>query len=81
MQNQRPNSGGPKSASIAKSFGIEAHMITPREAKEIYPPLDPTAIQGAIYIPNDGQTNPVDTTMALIAGRGSTEQPLSIVAK
>ena len=57
-----------KTASIAKSFGIEAHMITPCESKEIYPPLDPTAIQGAIYIPNDGQTNPVDTTMALIAG-------------
>jgi glycine cleavage system T protein len=55
-------------ASIAKSFDIEAHMITPAEAKEIYPAIDPRIIEGAIYIPRDGQTNPVDTTMSLIAG-------------
>jgi 4-methylaminobutanoate oxidase (formaldehyde-forming) len=57
-----------KVASIAKSFGIEAHMIAPGEAKQLYPAIDPSIIEGAIYIPNDGQTNPVDTTMSLIAG-------------
>ena len=57
-----------KVASIAKSFGIEAHMISPGEALELYPAIDPSIIQGAIYIPEDGQTNPVDTTMSLIAG-------------
>ena len=55
-------------ASIAKSFDIEAHIITPAEAKEIYPAIDESVIEGAIYIPKDGQTNPVDTTMSLIAG-------------
>ena len=55
-------------ASIAKSFGIEAHIITPAEAKDIYPAIDESVIEGAIYIPKDGQTNPVDTTMSLIAG-------------
>ena len=55
-------------ASIAKSFGIEAHMIGPNEAKTIYPAIDASIIEGAIHIPNDGQTNPVDTTMSLIAG-------------
>ena len=55
-------------ASIAKSFDIEAHMITPVEAKEIYPAMDESIIEGAIYIPKDGQTNPVDSTMSLIAG-------------
>ena len=55
-------------ASIAKSFGIEAHMIGPDEAKAIYPAIDASIVEGAIYIPNDGQTNPVDTTMSLIAG-------------
>ena len=43
-----------KMATIAGSFGIEAHMLNPRE--------------GAIYIPGDGQTNPVDTTASMIAG-------------
>ena len=57
-----------KVASIAKSFGIEAHMISPGEARELYPAIDSSIIQGAIYIPKDGQTNPVDTTMSLIAG-------------
>ncbi len=39
-----------RTASIAKSFGIEAHIISPYEAKQIYPPLDVTQIQGAIYL-------------------------------
>ncbi len=55
-------------ATVAKSFGIEAHMIGPAEAAEIYPGIDDSLVEGAIYIPKDGQTNPVDTTMSLIAG-------------
>ena len=57
-----------KIASIAKNFDIEAHMITPSEAKAIYPAMNEGIIEGAIFIPQDGQTNPVDTTMSLIAG-------------
>ncbi len=57
-----------RAASIAHSSGIEAHMLSPSEAAEIYPSIDPSVIEGAIYIPKDGQTNPVDTTMSLIAG-------------
>ena len=55
-------------ATVAKSFGIEAHMIGPAEAVELYPGIDVSLVEGAIYIPKDGQTNPVDTTMSLIAG-------------
>jgi glycine cleavage system aminomethyltransferase T/glycine/D-amino acid oxidase-like deaminating enzyme len=55
-------------ATVAKSFGIEAHVIGPAEAAEIYPGIDESLVEGAIYIPKDGQTNPVDTTMSLIAG-------------
>ena len=55
-------------ASIAKSFNIEAEMISPSEAQNIYPKLNKECIEGAIYISKDGQTNPVDTTMSLIAG-------------
>ena len=57
-----------RTASIAKSFDIEAHMISPAEAKALYPAIDESIIEGAIYIPKDGQTNPVDSTMSLIAG-------------
>ena len=55
-------------ASIAKSFNIEAEIISSSEAQKIYPSLNKKCIEGAIYIPKDGQTNPVDTTMSLIAG-------------
>ena len=57
-----------RAASVAKSFGIEAHIISAREAADLYPALNKDLIQGAVFIPKDGQTNPVDTTMALIAG-------------
>ncbi|MGV3553363.1 GcvT family protein [Rhizobium sp.] len=57
-----------RNASVAKSFGLEAGMISPREAKELYPALEESIIEGAVYIPNDGQTNPIDTCMALAAG-------------
>ena len=57
-----------KGAAIAKSFAIDAHIISPSEAREIYPAIDARNIEGAVYIPADGQTNPVDTTRALIAG-------------
>ena len=63
-----------KIASIAKNFGIEAHMITPSEAKAIYPAMNERIIEGAIFIPQDGQTNPVDTTMSLIAGYDSSHR-------
>ena len=55
-------------ASIAHGAGIEAHMLTPAEAHALYPAMDPSVIEGAIFVPQDGQTNPVDTTMSLIAG-------------
>ena len=57
-----------KVASIAGHLGIEAHMVGPSQAKAIYPAIDERVIEGAIYIPDDGQTNPVDTTLSLIAG-------------
>ncbi len=57
-----------RNASVAKSFGLEAHMISPQEAKQLYPAIDASIIEGAVYIPNDGQTNPIDTCMSLAAG-------------
>lgn len=57
-----------RAASVAKSFGIEAHIISPAEASKLYPEMNHHLIAGAVFIPNDGQANPVDTTMSLIAG-------------
>ncbi len=57
-----------RAASVAKSFGLEAHMISPKEAQDIHPAIDPSILAGAVFIPKDGQTNPIDTCMSLIAG-------------
>jgi 4-methylaminobutanoate oxidase (formaldehyde-forming) len=55
-------------ASLARSFGIDAHVISPKEVKDIYPALDDSLVAGGLFIPKDGQLNPVDTINALIAG-------------
>ncbi|WP_347309923.1 GcvT family protein [Defluviimonas sp. SAOS-178_SWC] len=55
-------------ASIAKTYGIAADLITAREAGELYPGLDTSVVEGALFIPKDGQLNAVDTVMAFMAG-------------
>ncbi|KQU92818.1 FAD-dependent oxidoreductase [Mesorhizobium sp. Root102] len=54
--------------SLGKSFDVEAHMLSPREIKDLYPLLDESHIVGGAFIPGDGQTNPVDSTQALAKG-------------
>ncbi len=54
--------------SLGKTFGVEAHMLSPSEVKEHYPILDDSRILGGAFIPDDGQTNPIDTTQALAKG-------------
>ena len=55
-----------RTVSTGKLVGIEAQMITPAEAKRLYPLLDEATVVGGAYIPDDGQVNPVDLTMAYI---------------
>lgn len=55
-------------ASIANSFGIDAHVLSPGEVKDMYPALDERIVAGGLFIPGDGQLSPVDTVNALIAG-------------
>ena len=55
-------------ASLAKSFDIEAHVISPTEVKDMYPALEESLVAGGVFIPGDGQLSPVDTINALIGG-------------
>ena len=55
-------------ASIAKSFGVEAQVIGPGEARNLYPAIDSGLMEGGLFIPEDGQLDPVDTVMAFVAG-------------
>ena len=55
-------------ASLAKCFGIEADVLSPEGVAKRHPLIDTSRVVGGLFIPADGQTNPVDTTMALARG-------------
>ncbi len=54
---------------MARCFGLEVQVLTPAEAQERWPLLRTEDLVGAVYLPKDGQTNPIDTTQALAARR------------
>ncbi len=56
------------SATIARSFGLEFEMITPREAKDIVPLLEVEDLVSAAYVASDGVANPSDLATALAKG-------------
>ena len=57
-----------KQVALARSFGVEVELITPREAGELYPVMRTDDLQGAIWIPGDGKANPADLCMSLAKG-------------
>jgi 4-methylaminobutanoate oxidase (formaldehyde-forming) len=57
-----------RQAAMARSFGIEVELLTPREALEKWPPLRIDDLQGALWFPADGKANPADLTMSLAKG-------------
>jgi 4-methylaminobutanoate oxidase (formaldehyde-forming) len=56
-----------RQAAMARSCGIDCRWLTPAELSERWPHLKTSDVQGGVYMPRDGQTNPVDTTLALAA--------------
>ena len=60
-----------RGASMAKTFGLEVHEVGPAEIQKKWPLLNVDDVEGGVWLPNDGQTNPIDTTMALIKGATS----------
>jgi glycine cleavage system aminomethyltransferase T/glycine/D-amino acid oxidase-like deaminating enzyme len=57
-----------RNASLARSYGIEAEVITPAEAGALYPLMRTDDLAGAVWIPGDGKVNPADVTQALARG-------------
>jgi len=57
-----------KQAALARSFGVEVHVITPAEAGEKWPLMRTDDLQGGLWIPGDGKANPTDLTMSLAKG-------------
>lgn len=54
-----------RGASMARCFGLEVDIVTPERAQEMWPFMTTDDVVGAVHLPKDGQTNPIDTTQAL----------------
>lgn len=60
-----------RGAAFMNLHGIEVHEISPAEAAEKFPIGDFSTTLAAFWYPQEGRTNPVDTTMALARGARS----------
>lgn len=57
-----------RSKTMAKSFGLDLHLITPGEAQDLFPLMSKEQVLAAAYIPSDGYIDPSSITMALLKG-------------
>jgi len=57
-----------RQATTATSFGLEMHLLTPKEAQELWPLMQVDDVVGAAFLPTDGQVSPTDITMSLAKG-------------
>lgn len=57
-----------RGASMARVFGLEVEQVTPDWIGEKYPAMHTDDLVGGVYLPGDGQTNPIDVTRAMARG-------------
>jgi glycine cleavage system aminomethyltransferase T/glycine/D-amino acid oxidase-like deaminating enzyme len=57
-----------RGASMGRNFGLEAHVVTPSEIKSLYPLINVDDLVGGVFLPKDGQANPIDVTQAYAKG-------------
>ena len=57
-----------RGASMAKNFGLEVKVIGVGEIRERLPHYNLSGAVGGVFLPKDGQVNPIDVTQALAAG-------------
>jgi len=54
--------------TMARSFGLEMSIITPDEAKALFPYIDTKGLEGAAFIPSDGHVDPAGLCQSIAAG-------------
>jgi len=60
-----------RQATTARSFGLEMELLTPREARDLWPLMQIDDVIGAAFLPTDGQASPSDIVQALARGARS----------
>uniref|UniRef100_A0AAR2IU64 Sarcosine dehydrogenase n=1 Tax=Pygocentrus nattereri TaxID=42514 RepID=A0AAR2IU64_PYGNA len=51
--------------SLGKVYGIESHVLSPAETKELYPLMNVKDLYGTLYVPKDGTMDPAGTCTTL----------------
>ncbi len=57
-----------RAATMAKSFSLEMHLISPAEAQKLFPLMTTTDVIAAAYLPSDGYIDPASVAQALAKG-------------
>ena len=57
-----------RTATTARSFGFDLHLLSAAEAKERFPLMTTEGVVGAAFIPGDGYIDPSSLTQALAKG-------------
>ncbi len=57
-----------RQATTAHSFGLEMELLSPSQARDLWPLMQVDDVVGAAFMPTDGQANPADITQALAKG-------------
>ncbi len=68
-----------RTAGNGEIAGLEADIISASDVAGCWPELKIDDLAGALWVPADGQTNPVDTTMAY--AKGARQNGVKIVEK
>lgn len=60
---------------LGKVYGIESHVLSPAETKDLYPLMNVDDLYGTLYVPKDGTMDPAGTCTTLTraaSARGAT---------
>jgi 4-methylaminobutanoate oxidase (formaldehyde-forming) len=68
-----------RTLATAEAYDLECVLLTPDQAKEMYPILEISDLIGAIWLPGDATANPVDVTASL--ARGARQAGIRIFEK
>src|SRR4030095_909651 len=57
-----------RSATMAKGFGFHVDLVSPHEARDLFPLMEMEGVVGAAWIEGDGYADPTSLTNAYVAG-------------
>ncbi|XP_068608878.1 sarcosine dehydrogenase, mitochondrial-like [Brachionichthys hirsutus] len=63
--------------SLGKVYGIESHLLSPAETKDLYPLMKVDDLCGSLYIPGDGTMDPAGVCTALT--RAATARGAAVI--